>query len=100
MPDGLSRRVANTTFYDRRRDMLQWRVEWLFHCSSGGGGGGGAHEGGGAEGGGNGGNTAKEEVVKVEDVRVDESKVLSAVLDAHLAPGPGRAVRRCRLTSD
>ena len=31
MPDGMARRVANTTFYDRRRDVLQWRVEWLFH---------------------------------------------------------------------
>ena len=30
MPDGMARRV-NTTFYDRKRDLMQWRVEWLFH---------------------------------------------------------------------
>ena len=34
MPDGMARRVANTTFYDRRRDRMQWRVEWLFHAGA------------------------------------------------------------------
>ena len=28
------RRVANTTFYDRKRDLMQWRVEWLFHAGA------------------------------------------------------------------
>ena len=43
-------RLANTTFYDRRRDVLQWRLEWVFHSGTGAGGGGGvpsASEGGG-----------------------------------------------------
>ena len=32
MPDGMTRRVANTTHYDRRRDLMRWRVEWLFRA--------------------------------------------------------------------
>ena len=33
MPVGMARRVANTTFFDRRRNVMRWRVEWTFHAA-------------------------------------------------------------------
>ena len=86
MPDGMARRVANTTFYDRKRDLMQWRVEWLFHGPP----------------------TARDDdeekngrvgvekvapVARAEDAKVDETATIGSALRAHFAPGPGNAAR-------
>jgi hypothetical protein len=81
MPDGMKRRVANTTFYDRKRDLMQWRVEWLFH----------------------GPRAPRDEekkekkkptpVARAEDAKVDETATIGSALRAHFAPGPGNAAR-------
>ena len=86
MPDGMARRVANTTFYDRKRDLMQWRVEWLFHGPP----------------------TARDDdeekngrvgvekvapVARTEDAKVDETATIGSALRAHFAPGPGNAAR-------
>jgi hypothetical protein len=81
MPDGMARRVANTTFYDRKRDLMQWRVEWLFHgpCAPR--------------------DEEKKEkkkptpVARAEDAKVDETATIGSALRAHFAPGPGNAAR-------
>ena len=81
MPDGMKRRIANTTFYDRKRDLMQWRVEWLFH----------------------GPRAPRDEekkekkkptpVARAEDAKVDETATIGSALRAHFAPGPGNAAR-------
>ena len=81
MPDGMARRVKNTTFYDRKRDLMQWRVEWLFH----------------------GPRAPRDEekkeknkptpVARAEDAKVDETATIGSALRAHFAPGPGNAAR-------
>ena len=86
MPDGMARRVKNTTFYDRKRDLMQWRVEWLFHGPP----------------------TARDDdeekngrvgvekvapVARAEDAKVDETATIGSALRAHFAPGPGNAAR-------
>ena len=92
MPDGMARRVANTTFYDRKRDLMQWRVEWLFHGPP----------------------TARDAdvpgkkvslknsgkntpVARAEDAKVDETATIGSALRAHFAPGPGNAARLHKL---
>jgi hypothetical protein len=78
MPDGMTRRVANTTHYDRRRDLMRWRVEWLFRAPA-----------------------AASEPASVSastsDAKVDETTILRDALAAHLRPGPGQAARLHRL---
>jgi|TARA_B110000967_G_scaffold39535_1_gene39272 hypothetical protein len=93
MPDGMQRRVANTTFYDRKRNLMQWRVEWLFHNSRGE-----ANE------------TETESdltsekdaskkskqpasAARAEDAKVDETRILETAMRNHLVSGPGNAVR-------
>jgi len=88
MPDGMARRVKNTTFYDRKRDLMQWRVEWLFRGPP----------------------TARDAdvpglkvslknsgkntpVARAEDAKVDETATIGSALRAHFAPGPGNAAR-------
>lgn len=99
MPDGMARRVSNTTFYDRRRDLLQWRVEWIFHATpsntSGdiGSGAGSDGNGGGGSRGGVGGAPKPRPVAKAEDTKMDETTTLLAALQKHLEQGPGRAAR-------
>jgi hypothetical protein len=95
MPDGMARRVANTTFYDRRRDLLQWRVEWLFHGPSDGGSDGSVGIGGGRGGGGAGpgGAAAAKPVARAEDDKVEETTTVLAALQRHLEQGPGRAAQ-------
>jgi hypothetical protein len=79
MPDGMKRRIANTTFYDRKRDLMQWRVEWLFHGPPR--------------------DEEKKEkkkptpVARAEDAKVDETATIGSALRAHFAPGPGNAAR-------
>ena len=83
MPDGMARRVANTTFYDRRRDRMQWRVEWLFHA--------GARDpdpSAAASA-----TTTTRIVARAEDAKLDENIALGDALRAHLVSGPGRAAR-------
>lgn len=78
MPDGMTRRVANTTHYDRRRDLMRWRVEWLFRAPA-----------------------AASEPASVSastsDAKVDETTILRDALAAHLRPVPGQAARLHRL---
>ena len=81
MPDGMARRVKNTTFYDRKRDLMQWRVEWLFH---------GPRAPRDEE------KKEKEKptpVARAEDAKVDETATIGSALRAHFAPGPGNAAR-------
>jgi hypothetical protein len=80
MPDGMKRRVANTTFYDRKRDLLQWRVEWLFHGPR-------APRDAGDE------KKKPTPVARAEDAKVDETATIGSALRAHFAPGPGNAAR-------
>ena len=81
MPDGMARRVANTTFYDRKRDLMQWRVEWLFH---------GPPTARDADEGKKGKNAP---VARAENAKVDETATIGSALRAHFAPGPGNAAR-------
>ena len=81
MPDGMKRRVANTTFYDRKRDLMQWRVEWLFH---------GPPTARDADEGKKGKNAP---VARAENAKVDETATIGSALRAHFAPGPGNAAR-------
>ena len=81
MPDGMARRVANTTFYDRKRDLMQWRVEWLFH---------GPPTARDADEGKKGKNAP---VARAENSKVDETATIGSALRAHFAPGPGNAAR-------
>jgi len=90
MPDGMARRVANTTFFDRKRNVMQWRVEWTFHAS---------REIVNAD---DDVDTAGDEKtiersssvsLRAEDPKLDESTTLLDALRVHLAPGPGRAAR-------
>jgi hypothetical protein len=87
MPDGMARRVANTTFYDRRRDLMQWRVEWLFHAPH-------------AEWMPNDESTdsktrlKRSPAARAEDAKVDETTILETALRKHLAAGPGNAAAR------
>ena len=77
MPDGMARRVANTTFYDRRRDRMQWRVEWLFHA--------GARDpdpSAAASA-----TTTTRIVARAEDAKLDENIALGDALRAHLVSG-------------
>jgi hypothetical protein len=80
MPDGMARRVANTTFYDRKRDLMQWRVEWLFHGPP-------APRDAGEE------KKKPIPVARAEDAKVDETATIGSALRAHFAPGPGNAAR-------
>ena len=80
MPDGMARRVANTTFYDRKRDLMQWRVEWLFHGPP-------APRDAGEE------KKKPIPVARAEDAKVDETATSGSALRAHFAPGPGNAAR-------
>lgn len=80
MPDGMKRRVANTTFYDRKRDLMQWRVEWLFHGPR-------APRDAGDE------KKKPTPVARAEDAKVDETATIGSALRAHFAPGPGNAAR-------
>lgn len=80
MPDGMKRRVANTTFYDRKRDLMQWRVEWLFHGPR-------APRDAGDE------KKKPTPVARAEDAKVDETATIRSALRAHFAPGPGNAAR-------
>ena len=89
MPDGMARRVANTTFFDRRRNVMRWRVEWTFHAA----GEGTKKDDGGVEKR----RTSIEPAVTAEDAELDESTTLLDALRVHLAPGPGRASRLHRL---
>ena len=89
MPDGMARRVANTTFFDRRRNVMRWRVEWTFHAA----GEGTKKDDGGVEKC----RTSIEPAVTAEDAELDESTTLLDALRVHLAPGPGRASRLHRL---
>ena len=101
MPDGMARRVCNTTFYDRRRDLFQWRVEWLFHASSITGQGVVENGDGSCAGSGDGGGSSRKThsimapkpVARAEDAKVDETTTVLAALQKHLAQGPGRAAR-------
>lgn len=88
MPDGMARRVANTTIYDRKRNLMQWRVEWLFQAPKGET---VADEGLNASPK----NSSKQlpSAAKLEDAKVDETQVLSTAMRAHLTSGPGRAAR-------
>ena len=81
MPDGMARRVANTTFYDRKRDLMQWRVEWLFH---------GPPTARDADEGKKGKSAP---VARAENAKVDETATIGSALRAHFAPGPGNAAR-------
>ena len=81
MPDGMARRVANTTFYDRKRDLMQWRVEWLFH---------GPPTARDADEGKKGKSAP---VARAENAKVDEPATIGRALRAHFAPGPGNAAR-------
>ena len=80
MPDGMARRVANTTFYDRKRDLMQWRVEWLFHGPPTAR---DADEG----------KKEKTPRSRAENAKVDETATIGSALRAHFAPGPGNAAR-------
>ena len=84
MPDGMARRVANTTFYDRKRDLMQWRVEWLFHGPP-------SARDDDEEKNGRAGVFAP--VARAEDAKVDETATIGSALRAHFAPGPGNAAR-------
>lgn len=109
MPDGMARRVANTTFFDRRRDVLQWRIEWLFYGSDNGNRGVGNNSEGingdsdregncicgspGAGASGRRGAMLARPVAKAEDAKVDETTTIFTALRKHLKQGPGQAAR-------
>ena len=86
MPDGMARRVANTTFYDRKRDLMQWRVEWLFHGPP-------TARDDNEEKNGRVGVEKVAPVARAEDAKVDETATIGSALRAHFAPGPGNAAR-------
>ncbi|WOG95697.1 hypothetical protein DCAR_0415024 [Daucus carota subsp. sativus] len=57
---GMSKRQTNQTFYDQRKKVISWTIEWRFHSTD----------------------------VVLHDHRVDENKSLSSVIMNHLEPGP------------
>jgi hypothetical protein len=62
---GMERRKSNTTRYDNRAGVLNWRVEWQFPAAD----------------------------AKAADVRMSEHAVLGEALRAHLRPPPGSTLK-------
>ena len=95
MPDGMARRVANTTFYDRRRDVLQWRVEWLFHGISSASAVEipDANDDADADAAADAVAAAAAAAAKAVDEKVDDTTTIAAALRRHFEQGPGRAAR-------
>ncbi|EFJ27415.1 hypothetical protein SELMODRAFT_412185 [Selaginella moellendorffii] len=58
MANGMSRRIANTTYFNRKRKCMYWRVEWIFHSTD----------------------------IRLVDENLDEHVNLGTVLEKHLSP--------------
>lgn len=57
-PHGMSKRKSNSTFFDRKRKCIFWRIEWIFEGTD----------------------------VRVVSARVDENSTLESVVAKHLEP--------------